>query len=168
MRSCPYAAALAAVAVVVLTAVHVTAQNGSQFRDWKATTLAGGGEAKPSVACEALVALTGYAFSVSAAARVAASGETPELCRVTGLIAPEVRFELELPSAWNGRLYMFGNGGYAGENLEAPGRATTAQRAVARGFAAVQTNTGHDAAVEPLGTFAAPPQRPVRSASRAA
>jgi hypothetical protein len=167
MRSCPYAAALAGVAVVVLTAVHVTAQNGSQFRDWKATTLAAGGEAKPSVACGALVALTGYEFSVSTAARVAASREAPEFCRVTGLIAPEVRFELELPSAWNGRLYMFGNGGYAGENLDAPGRVTTAQRALARGFAAVQTNTGHDAAVEPLGTFAASPQKFVDYAYRA-
>jgi tannase/feruloyl esterase len=167
MRSCPYVAALAGVAVVVVTAVHVTAQNGSQFRDWKVTTLAGGGEAKPSVACGALVALTGYEFSVSIAARVAASGDAPEFCRVTGLIAPEIRFELELPSAWNGRLYMFGNGGYAGENLDAPGRATTAQRALARGFATVQTNTGHDAAVEPLGTFAASPQKFVDYAYRA-
>src|SRR6185369_12433215 len=77
------------------------------------------------------------------------------------------RFELELPSAWNGRLYMFGNGGYAGENLEAPGRAATALRAVTRGFAAVQTNTGHDAAAEPLGTFAASPQKFVDYAYRA-
>src|SRR3954469_12400851 len=167
MRSCPYDAALAGVAVVVLTAVHVTAQNGSQFRDWTATTLAGGNEAKPSVACGALVALTGYEFAVSTAARVAASGDATEFCRVTGLIAPEVRFELELPSAWNGRLYMFGNGGYAGETLAAPGRATTAQRALARGFAAVQTNTGHDGAVEPLGTFAASPQKFVDYAYRA-
>jgi feruloyl esterase len=62
---------------------------------------------------------------------------------------------------------MFGNGGYAGESLDAPGRATTAQRAVARGFAAVQTNTGHDAAAEPLGTFAASPQKFVDYAYRA-
>ena len=160
-------ATLLAIALVALTGVRLVAQNGSQFRDWKPAALAGGGDAKPSVACAALVALTGYEFSVSTAAPVAASADAPEFCRVAGLIPPEVRFELDLPSAWNGRLYMFGNGGYAGENLEAPGRAATARRAVARGFAAVQTNTGHDAASEPLGTFAASPAKFVDYAYRA-
>jgi len=168
MRSTARQSATAlAIALVALGDGRLVAQNGSQFRDWKASALAGGGAAKPSVACLTLVALTGYEFSVSTATQVAAAGEAPEFCRVTGLIAPEVRFELELPSAWNGRLYMFGNGGYAGENLDAPGRAATAQRALTRGFAAVQTNTGHDAAAEPLGTFAASPQKFVDYAYRA-
>ena len=161
-----WAAALV-IAFVALGDGRLVAQNGSQFRDWKPAALAGGGDAKPSLACGALTALTGYEFSVSTAVPVAASADAPEFCRVTGLIPPEVRFELELPTAWNGRLYMFGNGGYAGENLEAPGRAATARRAVARGFAAVQTNTGHDAASEPLGTFAASPAKFVDYAYRA-
>jgi feruloyl esterase len=166
-RTARQCATALAIAIVTLGDGRLVAQNGAQFRDWKAGALAGGGAAKPSVPCLALVALTGYEFSVSTATQVAAAGDAPEFCRVTGLIAPEVRFELELPSAWNGRLYMFGNGGYAGESLDAPGRATTAQRAVARGFAAVQTNTGHDAAAEPLGTFAASPQKFVDYAYRA-
>ena len=70
-----------------------------------------------------------------------------------------MRFDIGLPSAWNGRLYMFGNGGYAGEALDAQGRMNTSRRALARGFATVQTNTGHDAAGEPLGSFAASPQK---------
>jgi hypothetical protein len=145
----------------------IGAQNGSQFRDWKASVLSGGGEAKPSASCASLVSLTGYELSVSTATIVVATADSPELCRVTGLIPPEVRFELELPSAWNGRLYMFGNGGYAGEALDAPGRIGAARRAVAKGFAAVQTNTGHDAAAEPLGSFAASPQKFVDYAYRA-
>ena len=161
-----HCAAALAIAFVALGAGRLLAQNGAQFRDWKAGALSGGA-AKPSVPCLTLIALTGYEFSVSTATQVAAAGEAPEFCRVTGLIAPEVRFEVELPSAWNGRLYMFGNGGYAGENLDAPGRAATAQRALARGFAAVQTNTGHDAAAEPLATFAASPQKLVDYAYRA-
>src|SRR6185295_18533723 len=64
------------------------------------------------------------------------------------------------------RLYMFGNGGYAGEPLDAPGRVAVARTALARGFAVAQTNTGHDAVSEPLGTFAASPQKFVDYAYR--
>src|SRR3954471_14177016 len=140
-----------------LTAIGVTllAQNGSQFRDWQDTALADNPRLAPKVTCAALVSQTGYDFSITSAAIVPAAAETPEYCRVTGLIQPEVRFEVNLPSTWNGRLYMFGNGGYAGEALDNPGRQATAKRAIARGFAAAQTNTGHDATTEPLGTFAA-------------
>jgi len=160
------ASAFAAFALFAASAV-THAQNGSQFRDWKPAALAGGGDAKPSAACASLIALTGYEFAISTASVIAATGETPEHCRVTGLIAPEIRFELLLPSAWNGRLYMFGNGGYAGEALDAAGRAANARRAVAKGFAVAQTNTGHDAATEPLGSFAASPQKFVDYAFRA-
>jgi len=70
-----------------------------------------------------------------------------------------VRFEVSLPTVWNGRLYMFGNGGYAGEALDAPARVATTRGALSRRFAVAQMNTGHDAASEPLGTFAASPQK---------
>src|SRR4029078_2897369 len=105
-----WAAALV-IAFVALGDGRLVAQNGSQFRDWKPAALAGGGDAKPSLACGALTALTGYELSVSTPVPAAASAAAPGFCRVTGLIPPEVRFELELPTAWNGRLYMFGNGG---------------------------------------------------------
>jgi len=157
----------AAFAIVTFSTATPHAQNNSQFRDWKASAIAGGGDAKLSVSCASLVSLTGYEFSISTSAVVPASGETPEYCRVTGLIPAEIRFELDLPSAWNGRLYMFGNGGYAGEALDAQGRVATARRALAKGFAAVQNNTGHDAAAEPLGSFAASPQKFVDYAFRA-
>ena len=42
----------------------------------------------------------------------------PEHCRVTGLIQPEIRFEVNLPTKWNRRFYMHGNGGFAGETPE--------------------------------------------------
>ena len=159
---------LAAVLVfVALSAPFASAQNGSQFREWKPSALAVGGDTKPAAACGSLIALTGYEFSVSTAAIVVASADAPEYCRITGLIAPEIRFDLALPSVWNGRLYMFGNGGYAGEALDTPGRVANLRRALAKGFAAVQTNTGHDAASEPLGSFAASPQKFVDYAYRA-
>jgi Tannase and feruloyl esterase len=157
---------LTIVAVVFATA-PLTAQNQSQFKDWKSSALADATQTKARVACPSLVSLTAYDFSITAATIIPASADTPEYCRVVGLIQPEIRFEVGLPSAWNGRLYMFGNGGYAGEPIDAAGRVATARRAVARGFATAQMNTGHDAAVEPLGTFAASPQKLVDYAYRA-
>jgi feruloyl esterase len=62
---------------------------------------------------------------------------------------------------------MFGNGGYAGEALDAPFRVAIARRALTLGFAVAQTNTGHDAAVEPLGTFAVNSQKFLDYAYRA-
>jgi hypothetical protein len=88
------------------------AQNGFQFRDWK-PSLNDGAAVKPKRDCGALVSLTSYEFSIETAALVPASGDLPEYCHVTGQILPEVRFELTMPSSWNNRFYMFGNGGYA-------------------------------------------------------
>ncbi len=155
-----------AVALAVLAAT-VHAQNGSQFRDWRQTALADTRSQTPHAPCAGLVSLTGYELSVTTATTLAASSDAPEYCRVSGLIQPEIRFEVDLPSAWNGRLYMFGNGGYAGEQLDAAGRVATARRALLRGFAVAQSNTGHDAVVEPLGTFAASPQKMADYAYRA-
>lgn len=75
-------------------------------------------------------------------------------CRVSGVISPAIQFEIALPDSWNRRLYMFGNGGYAGEDLTADSRVATRDAALLRGFLTVQQNTGHDARTEPLGTFA--------------
>ncbi|OLC74651.1 MAG: hypothetical protein AUH72_21425 [Acidobacteria bacterium 13_1_40CM_4_65_8] len=150
----------AVIAVVLVTGGgRAIAQNSSQFRDWKASVLADAAQAKPRAACATLVALTGYEFSVITATPVPASTDVPEHCRVTGQIQPEIRFEVSLPAMWNGRLYMFGNGGYAGEPLDAPGRVASVRRGLARGFAVAQMNTGHDAGAEPLGTFAVNSQK---------
>jgi cytochrome c5 len=98
---------------------------------------------------------------------VPAEAAAPEFCRVLGQVAPEVRFEVSLPAAWNGRLYMFGNGGFAGESFTAPNRVPRRNAALAKGFAVAQTNTGHDADKEPLASFASSPQKLVDYAFRA-
>jgi feruloyl esterase len=123
------------------TLTPALAQNSSQFREWTPSALADSIVVKPRAACATLVALTGYEFSIITATLVPASNDAPEYCRVLGLIQPEIRFDVSLPSAWNGHLYMFGNGGYAGESLDAQERIATARRALARGFAIAQTNT---------------------------
>lgn len=131
----------------------------AQFRDWQTTALPDAARATPRTACADLMSLTGYEFTIVTTTIVPAAGDVPEHCRMIGQIQPEIRFEVSLPSLWNGHLYMFGNGGYAGESLDAAPRVANARRALARGFAVTQTNTGHDAATEPLGSFAVNSQK---------
>ena len=61
------------------------------------------------------------------AAMVPASAAAPAHCRVTGMLSPEIAFEVSLPAKWNGRFYMIGNGGHAGE-IARGCRAASAQR----------------------------------------
>jgi len=157
-RRCTIAVALA-LTPAVLEAQFAT----GMFRDWKDTTK----PRAPKNACTHLRSLTNYDFSIDNATLVPARGDAPEFCLVQGQIIPEVRFEIGLPKDWNGRLYMFGNGGFAGESLAAPARVATRNAAIARGFATAQTNTGHDSGREPLATFAANPQKLIDYAYRA-
>ena len=123
---------------------------------------------RPAGQCEQLNT-RGIADVVEIAARtVAAEGNTPQHCRVSGLLAPEIAFEVNLPTPWNGRLYMIGNGGHAGEELENPGRVAQRRQALENGFVMAQTNTGHDASKEPSATFVlSNPQKAVDYAYRA-
>jgi Tannase and feruloyl esterase len=128
-------------AIVVLAGTVGVAQN-AQFRDWTPSTLAGNDQLAPHIACGALVSLTGYDISITTATLIPASADAPEFCRVSGLIQPEIRFDVGLPTAWNGRLYMLGNGGYAGEVLDNPTRMGFLKRALARGFATARRTRG--------------------------
>lgn len=134
------------------------AQNAPHIRDWRPDAVTEP-VVRPKTACAALHSLTGYDLSVMTAETMPAAGETPEFCRVLLQAQPEIRIEVSLPANWNRRLYMFGNGGYAGEDLEAVGRVAHRNAALKLGFAVTQTNTGHDAAREPLATFTTNPQK---------
>jgi feruloyl esterase len=153
---------LTAFLILVASAGRASAQVGN-FENWKEEKAG----RPPKQACADLRSETGYDFSVDTAVVVPSQSGVPEFCRAEGLIAPEVRFEVSLPASWNGRLFMFGNGGFAGESLNAAGRVAARNEALKRGFAVTQTNTGHEAAREPLATFAANPQKLVDYAYRA-
>lgn len=122
----------------------------ARLRDWTpppATT-------RPVMACGALKSLTNYEYSVVTTDVIAATDAAPEHCRVRVFVQPALNIEVNLPMAWNGRLYMFGNGGWAGESFEAPGRIAVASIGLKAGFMTAATDTGHSAAVEPGASFA--------------
>ena len=100
----------------------------------------------PRKTCEALANFKSKEIVQSKAVMMPADAAAPAHCRVTGLLAPEIAFEVSLPAQWNGRFYMIGNGGLAGEALDDAGRAAQRNEALKLGFAFAQTNTGHDSA----------------------
>src|ERR1035437_3759968 len=109
---------------------------------------------KPAISCSDLRGLTNFGISISTAVQVAETSDVPGHCRVSGQVLPEVGFEVNLPVRWNGRLYMFGNGGYAGERFDTQSRIAIRTRALKHGVASAATDTGHPAAPEPLASFA--------------
>src|SRR5262245_921951 len=78
---------------------------------------------------------------LASATLVAATGSNPEYCDVRGTINRHIKFAVFLPTEWNQRFQMVGNGGKAGSISLSDMRT-----AVASGFATSSTDTGHDAA----------------------
>lgn len=83
------------------------------------------------------------ATRIRVASVVAPTAVTPAFCDVKGVIGRSIAIEVAMPLAWNQRLYVFGNGGFAGESLEGPDRIAQRDVALENGFAVAQTDTGH-------------------------
>jgi len=107
----------------------------------------------PRMSCAALGQFAAKELVRISALAIDATAGVPAHCRVTGVLAPEIAFEVSLPAHWNGRFYMIGNGGHAGESLDDPTRIAQRNAALQAGFAFAQTNTGHDARNEPGASF---------------
>ena len=86
--------------------------------------------------CRRLLALTNDTTSILTADLIPATTTLPEHCRVEGQILPAVGFEVRLPTEWNGKFYMVGNGGYLGSFFDP-------SNGLARGYATASTDTGH-------------------------
>ncbi|MCP3712778.1 tannase/feruloyl esterase family alpha/beta hydrolase [Paraburkholderia sp. CNPSo 3274] len=75
-----------------------------------------------------------------------------DFCRLTGVIraqsagTPDIRFEVNLPSRWNGRALQFGGGGYSGVVVTGTGpMPLSPDRApLARGYATFGDDSGHN------------------------
>lgn len=114
---------------------------------------------KPAISCEQLGAIKLKDVSSITAKSVAAGTLTqqgtpplnnlPVFCRVSLAIKPQINIEVWLPMAWNERFQAVGGGGYAG-GISWPALAT----AIRSGYATASTDTGHNAATQPGGSFA--------------
>ena len=108
--------------------------------------------AGPVVNCNEL---TGKQFGkdvrIDSATLVAGTPALPEHCDVRGVIWPEAKFAVKLPTQWNNRFEMAGNGGWAGTISVG-----AVDAAVRLGYASTSTDTGHDEAKEPGASFANP------------
>jgi hypothetical protein len=120
------------------------------------------------MACEQLAGLTVPASqiglptsgaSVTAARTVAASGTgaaaAPEFCQVAGEIAPvdpaapDIRFQVALPTQWNGKVVMFGGGGFDGTIPDVTGNVPNGPldkpTPLGRGYVVFASDSGHQA-----------------------
>src|SRR5499427_3176997 len=168
MRTGRCGSILAGMLAIVAGVAPAAAQNRYSFVDAaRSPVIFSRATVKPQIACPEVRTLTAGTLSITAVEIVAAADGVPEHCRVTGTIAPEIHFEVNLPAAWNRRFYMSGNGGFAGETSDSPPRAMVRAAALRQGFVTATTNTGHDATKEPLASFAVDPQKLADYAFRA-
>ena len=122
----------------------------------------------PGMACSAIANITLPDLVAITSEQIATSGDTPAHCRVSGMLDPEITFVVELPANWNGRFFMVGNGGHAGQRPDSPGQIAGRRGALQHGFAAASTNTGHNSDEEPGATFVmSNPQKAIDYAYRA-
>lgn len=97
--------------------------------------------------------------AVTAAELIAPAGTAPttvgEYCKVSGAIypvdssAPQIRFQLSLPSTWNNKAMMFGGGGYNGSIPAGAGNAflgpVDKPVPLGQGYATFASDSGHQA-----------------------
>jgi feruloyl esterase len=97
-------------------------------------------------ACEALS--NSRDQTIQSSSVVAAKGGTPSHCYVRGLIPPSTQYhiQLPLPSSWNARFLMWGDGGKDGDLDFSNSRLT-------QGYAVANSNTGHDNSETPGSQF---------------
>ena len=84
---------------------------------------------------------------------VAASGTAPAFCRVSGVLSPEVAFEVSLPGQVERPLLHDRQRRTRGRGAGRPRPRRATRRRAEERLRHGQTNTGHDARKEPGGTF---------------
>lgn len=143
------------VALVLFSNTSAFAQNGMSFSEVPEVAAdLSEPVVEPVMGCRDLLAMTNFDVAIVAAVSMEAAGEVPAHCRVDGVIRPEIAFQVNLPTAWNGRLYMHGNRGYAGAQPDADWVANIRDAAIEHAFATAFTDTGHNSAVQPLASYA--------------
>ncbi|WNG37924.1 tannase/feruloyl esterase family alpha/beta hydrolase [Archangium violaceum] len=105
----------------------------------------------PQTRCEGFRGKTLEEARITGAELVAASGQLPEYCKVTGTLPPSLDFEVRLPTQWNEKTVFAGGGGFDGS---IPSTDVYTQK----GYAAIASNGGHTGDVLDA-SFALDPQK---------
>ena len=154
-----------AVSLLVVAAAPAAAQPFANAKTSLANYTAA--NTMPGKACASLSSFKSDGLTAIQARVVPATADVPQHCRVVGMIAPEIAFEISLPDRWNRRFYMTGNGGLAGQAVDTQNNADR-NAGLRNSFVHAMTNTGHDGQKEPGGTFAlSNPQKAIDYAYRA-
>jgi hypothetical protein len=138
---------------------QVFAEAGAAITDYTRAEIA------PAMGCADLAGIPFADVIAVRAQSIPADGSVPAHCRVDGTIDPEITFQVNLPVAWNGRYYMVGNGGAAGQQPDS--QAAARAQALEHGFVMGATDTGHDVGEEPGYTFGLDRQKAIDYAYRA-
>ncbi len=107
--------------------------------------------------CESLQSWSVYPAQVLIAREGVRQDGLPSYCDVLGHIHDNIKFRMFLPTEWNGRFFLVGNGGLAGDDLlepKFPQHLNKMRAALRHGFATVMTDSGHAEKETPGGSFA--------------
>jgi Tannase and feruloyl esterase len=93
------------------------------------------------LACADLAGAPIGGATIRSAEMVAAAGDNPDLCRVSGTIETALNFELRLPRGWTQKVLFIGGGGYDGV-IPVPDIDI-----LRKGYATIATDSGHTGSV---------------------
>lgn len=97
--------------------------------------------------CQSLLGESRAGLQLQSAKSVVDQPGLPPYCGVTGTIEKRIKFEIRLPlSGWNGKFVVAGCGGFCGSLLpDKPGYSNSINEALKLGYAAISTDSGHQA-----------------------
>lgn len=144
--------------LALLSSQSIAAEEIGIFSDWQSSPIEFSETPYQSkIDCESLRSWSVEPAQILLAKTVSEEDGQPEYCDVLGHIQSNIKFRMFLPTDWNGRFFMVGNGGLAGDDQlepEYPQHLNKMRTAIRHGFATVMTDSGHSEAEQPGGSFA--------------
>lgn len=142
----------------LVSSQSIAAEKAEIFSDWQSSPVEFAETPyKSRIDCGSLKSWSVEPAQVLLAKTVSEGEGLPEYCDVLGHIQSNIKFRMFMPIDWNGRFFMVGNGGLAGDDLLEPGypqHLNKMKAAIRLGFATVMTDSGHSDSEQPGGSFA--------------